>query len=70
MLLAASSERGTRPLGTVVLSFAYCAGECGNSVLPSVPRLHVPVRDSKVPHGPVILVGATAWAHFVGVTRR
>ncbi|MBK6011731.1 DUF397 domain-containing protein [Streptomyces sp. MBT53] len=25
-----------------------------------------PVRDSKVPDGPVLLVGAVAWAEFVG----
>ncbi|KOG33149.1 DUF397 domain-containing protein [Streptomyces resistomycificus] len=25
----------------------------------------VPVRDSKFPHGPVLLVGATPWALFV-----
>ncbi|WP_405816658.1 DUF397 domain-containing protein [Streptomyces sp. NBC_01390] len=26
----------------------------------------VPVRDSKVTDGPVLLVGALAWAEFVG----
>jgi hypothetical protein len=26
----------------------------------------VPVRDSKVPHGPALIVGAAAWAAFVG----
>ncbi|WP_374212066.1 DUF397 domain-containing protein [Streptomyces sp. C10-9-1] len=27
----------------------------------------VPVRDSKVPHGPVLVVGAPAWASFVAM---
>ncbi|QLJ00725.1 DUF397 domain-containing protein [Streptomyces sp. NEAU-sy36] len=29
-----------------------------------IPGL-VPVRDSKVPHGPALLLSATAWAPFV-----
>lgn len=29
----------------------------------------VPVRDSKVSDGPVLLVGAGAWAEFVGAVR-
>ncbi|MER6091124.1 DUF397 domain-containing protein [Streptomyces bluensis] len=33
-------------------------------VADGVPGL-VPVRDSKSPHGPVILVGAAAWGAFV-----
>ncbi|MER7816104.1 DUF397 domain-containing protein [Streptomyces sp. NPDC096153] len=32
---------------------------------PSLPRV-VPVRDPKVPHGPVLAVGAGAWSSFVG----
>lgn len=39
-------------------------GEC-LEVADGVPGL-VPVRDSKVPGGPVLLVGAGAWARFVG----
>lgn len=31
---------------------------------------HVPVRDSKVPDGHVILVGRDAWAAFVGGVRK
>ncbi|MFD4567711.1 DUF397 domain-containing protein [Streptomyces sp. NPDC058251] len=30
----------------------------------------VPVRDSKVPAGPVLLIGAVAWAEFVGAVTR
>ncbi|AYL36823.1 MULTISPECIES: DUF397 domain-containing protein [Streptomyces] len=26
---------------------------------------HVPVRDSKVPHGPVLVFGAASWTSFV-----
>ncbi|MFD5630463.1 DUF397 domain-containing protein [Streptomyces sp. NPDC127072] len=29
----------------------------------------VPVRDSKVPDGPVLLIGAGAWAEFVGAVK-
>ncbi|MEU5428987.1 DUF397 domain-containing protein [Streptomyces olivoreticuli] len=25
----------------------------------------VPVRDSKTPHGPALLIHARAWAHFI-----
>ncbi|MFD3381398.1 MULTISPECIES: DUF397 domain-containing protein [unclassified Streptomyces] len=39
-------------------------GEC-LEVADGVPGV-VPVRDSKVADGPVLLVGATAWAHFIG----
>ncbi|SEC70500.1 protein of unknown function [Streptomyces misionensis] len=33
-------------------------------VADNIPGL-VPVRDSKVPHGPALLLSATAWAPFV-----
>ncbi|MFC9286114.1 DUF397 domain-containing protein [Streptomyces sp. NPDC057052] len=33
-------------------------------VADNIPGL-VPVRDSKVPHGPALLLGAAAWAPFV-----
>ncbi|MEV6616465.1 DUF397 domain-containing protein [Streptomyces sp. NPDC051051] len=38
-------------------------GECVE-VADNIPGL-VPVRDSKVPHGPALLLGAAAWALFV-----
>ncbi|WP_128380150.1 DUF397 domain-containing protein [Streptomyces cavernae] len=34
-------------------------------VADGVPGL-VPVRDSKIPDGPVLVVGAVAWAEFIG----
>ncbi|MFI1352809.1 DUF397 domain-containing protein [Streptomyces sp. NPDC020898] len=45
----------------------YSNGEGGDCVLVAdgVPGV-VPVRDSKVSDGPVVLVGAGAWAEFVG----
>ena len=46
---------------------SYSNGEGGNcvEVAAGVPNL-VPVRDSKVPAGPVLLVGSVAWAEFLG----
>jgi len=45
----------------------YSNGEGGNcvEVADGVPGV-VPVRDSKVSDGPVLLLGADAWAEFVG----
>ncbi|MCX4822960.1 DUF397 domain-containing protein [Streptomyces sp. NBC_01142] len=44
-------------------------GESCVEVLDDVPGV-VPVRDSKNPSGPVLVVGAAAWTAFVGgVTR-
>lgn len=45
----------------------YSNGEGGNcvEVADGVPGI-VPVRDSKVSDGPVLLVGALAWAEFIG----
>ncbi|AOR34455.1 DUF397 domain-containing protein [Streptomyces fodineus] len=45
----------------------YSNGEGGNciEVADEVPGL-VPVRDSKVPAGDVLVVGADAWGEFVG----
>ncbi|MEV5338289.1 DUF397 domain-containing protein [Streptomyces sp. NPDC052676] len=37
-------------------------GECVE-VADGVPGV-IPVRDSKVPHGPVVLVGPAAWVRF------
>ncbi|WP_394298044.1 DUF397 domain-containing protein [Streptomyces griseus] len=34
------------------------------------PAAVVPVRDSKVPHGPVLCFDADSWAAFIGATRR
>ncbi|MEU1709416.1 DUF397 domain-containing protein [Streptomyces sp. NPDC005706] len=35
----------------------------------NIPGL-VPVRDSKVPHGPAVVLGAAAWAGFVASLKR
>lgn len=45
----------------------YSNGEGGNcvEVAQGVPGV-VPVRDSKVPDGPVLLVNPLAWTAFVG----
>ncbi|MER7515728.1 DUF397 domain-containing protein [Streptomyces sp. NPDC126499] len=45
---------------------SYSNGEGGNcvEVLDGVPGV-VPVRDSKVPDGPALVVPAGAWAAFV-----
>ncbi|MDW4907408.1 DUF397 domain-containing protein [Streptomyces sp. ADMS] len=45
----------------------YSNGEGGNCLeaADGVPGV-VPVRDSKVSDGPVLLLGAGAWAEFVG----
>ncbi|MGX1907298.1 DUF397 domain-containing protein [Streptomyces phaeochromogenes] len=47
---------------------SYSGGDGGEDCLEVADRVPgvVPVRDSKVVDGPVVLVGATAWAHFVG----
>ncbi|MFI6932971.1 DUF397 domain-containing protein [Streptomyces sp. NPDC050287] len=45
---------------------SYSNGDGGNcvEVADGVPGV-VPVRDSKVPGGPVLLVRSAAWAEFV-----
>ncbi|MFD3942473.1 DUF397 domain-containing protein [Streptomyces sp. NPDC058579] len=45
---------------------SYSNGEGGNclEVLDNVPRV-VPVRDSKNPAGPALIVPAAAWAAFI-----
>ncbi|MET8721730.1 DUF397 domain-containing protein [Streptomyces misionensis] len=45
---------------------SYSNGDGGHclEVADNIPGL-VPVRDSKVPHGPALLLSATAWAPFV-----
>lgn len=47
---------------------SYSTGDGGEDcveVADKVPGV-VPVRDSKAPHGPVLLVGTAAWAEFIG----
>ncbi|MET9169788.1 DUF397 domain-containing protein [Streptomyces misionensis] len=45
---------------------SYSNGDGGNclEVADNIPGV-VPVRDSKVPHGPALLLSATAWVPFV-----
>ncbi|MFJ8729996.1 DUF397 domain-containing protein [Streptomyces bauhiniae] len=45
---------------------SYSNGEGGDcvEVAAGVPGV-VPVRDSKVSDGAVLIVGASAWAHFI-----
>ncbi|MEU2551881.1 DUF397 domain-containing protein [Streptomyces sp. NPDC014940] len=49
---------------------SYSNGDGGDcvEVAQNIPGL-VPVRDSKVPDGPALLLGAAAWAHFVDALR-
>ncbi|MFI1955960.1 DUF397 domain-containing protein [Streptomyces xinghaiensis] len=42
-------------------------GDC-LEVSDAVPGL-VPVRDSKVPHGPALVIPAGVWSAFVGAVR-
>ncbi|QFQ99644.1 DUF397 domain-containing protein [Streptomyces phaeolivaceus] len=43
------------------------SGDCVE-IAPAIPGL-VPVRDSKVPHGPVLLINRFAWLSFIGLVR-
>jgi hypothetical protein len=52
------------PAGARAPTAAATAGDC-LEVADGVPGV-VPVRDSKVPDGPVLLIGADAWLAFVG----
>jgi len=48
-----------------------CSNEDGGNcveVAHNIPGL-VPVRDSKVPHGPALVVAAAAWATFVAALK-
>lgn len=49
---------------------SYSNQEGGNcvEVADGFPRV-VPVRDSKVPGGPVLVFGAGAWSAFIGAAR-
>jgi hypothetical protein len=44
-------------------------GEC-LEIADNLPTPLVPVRDSKNPHGPALILPATAWASFVAAVRR
>ncbi len=46
---------------------SYSNGDGGNcvEVADGVTGAVVPVRDSKVPGGPVLLVGPAAWTEFI-----
>ncbi|WOX24474.1 DUF397 domain-containing protein [Streptomyces solicathayae] len=50
---------------------SYSDGDSGNciEVAAGVAGI-VPVRDSKVPHGPVLLPSTAAWAAFVESIKR
>ncbi|NGO70740.1 DUF397 domain-containing protein [Streptomyces boncukensis] len=50
---------------------SYSNADGGNcpAVADGHPNALVPVRDSKHPHGPVLLFPAAAWAAFAGVTQ-
>ncbi|KUN84630.1 DUF397 domain-containing protein [Streptomyces griseoruber] len=45
---------------------SYSNGDGGNcvEVAANLPHL-IPVRDSKLPHGPVLLLTPTAWSPFL-----
>jgi len=49
----------------------YSDGNGGScvEVADGVPGV-VPVRDSKVPVGPVLLIGTLAWTEFIGAVRK
>ncbi|MGW0820039.1 DUF397 domain-containing protein [Streptomyces sp. NPDC002845] len=50
---------------------SYSDGNGGDcvEVADGVPGV-VPVRDSKVPHGPTIVIGSSAWTEFIGAVTR
>ncbi|MFD4522720.1 DUF397 domain-containing protein [Streptomyces sp. NPDC058470] len=50
---------------------SYSDANGGNciEVAPDFPAV-VPVRDSKNPHGPVLVIDRAAWAAFVSAVRR
>ncbi|WP_340376536.1 DUF397 domain-containing protein [Streptomyces sp. SS7] len=49
---------------------SHSNGDGGNcvEVAANIPHL-VPVRDSKTPHGPVLLLTPTAWSPFLASLR-
>ncbi|MFI8241450.1 DUF397 domain-containing protein [Streptomyces sp. NPDC085866] len=50
-------------------SYSNEAGGNCVEVAPNIPNL-VPVRDSKAPHGPALVLTTTAWAPFVASLKR
>lgn len=47
---------------------SYSGGSSGECLeVNDTHPTHLPVRDSKNPHGPAILFGGAAWASFIGV---
>ncbi|MFE3827141.1 DUF397 domain-containing protein [Streptomyces sp. NPDC059092] len=61
------------PAPTVWVRSAYSSGEGGNCVewSPAYAHTHglVPVRDSKVPHGPTLAFSQASWAALVAYAR-
>ncbi|MFI6008566.1 DUF397 domain-containing protein [Streptomyces sp. NPDC051243] len=58
--------------GTSWRKSSYSNPDGGNclEVADNIPAPLVPVRDSKTPHGPALILPATAWASFVTAVRR
>lgn len=53
------------------LKSSYSGADAGNCLEVEVAHpIGVPVRDSKDPHGPVIVFGDVAWAAFLRAVRR
>jgi uncharacterized protein DUF397 len=50
-------------------SYSNASGGNCLQVAHNIPGL-VPVRDSKVPHGPALILSAAAWAPFVASLKR
>jgi hypothetical protein len=50
---------------------SYSGGDSGDCLeVSDAHPTHVPVRDSKNPHGPAVLFAAPAWAAFVATLKR
>lgn len=49
---------------------SYSNGDGGNcvEVADNIPGV-IPVRDSKLPHGPVLLLPPTAWTPFIAALK-
>jgi hypothetical protein len=48
---------------------SYSGGGNGECLEVADGRVAVPVRDSKVPHGPALVFGAGGWASFVAAVK-
>lgn len=58
------------PTGTVWRTSSYSNGDGGACLeVGDGPRSVVPVRDSKAPQGPVLLLTRPGWAAFVAAVR-